>query len=211
METNTTTTSNIRTYKGIKIYPAINGWRVFISENIMTTTRSLRNIKIVINGALASWATAIDGKLIATPQETPAAPEVFASSMQNTQDRAFRKFDELTAQLAQTDGTIKTIALFDLAGNWVPARMVTSKFGTSWLVLDANGKSTGTFVPHASAKRETQAKRGYVEGFVLVEASVQLSGGFRPHASIGAKHEVGTVKPIKVITTDRFNNNKEGN
>jgi len=181
----------------------------------MTTTRSLRNIKIVINGALASWATATDGKLIATPQETPAAPaepEVFASSMQNTQDRAFRKFDELTAQLAQTDGTIKTIALFDLAGNWIPARMVTSNFGTSWLVLDANGKSTGAFVPFRSAKRETQAKRGFVEGYVLVPATVGLFGGFRPQAAIVPKHEVGTVKPIKVITTDRFNNNnKEGN
>jgi len=72
------------------------------------------------------------------------------------------------------------------------------------MVLNENGKSTGVFVPFRSKKRETQAKRGFVEGFVKVTAMVAYSGGFSPTASIVSAKEVGTGKPVTIVSTDRF-------
>lgn len=121
-----------------------------------------------------------------------------------TQNRAFDRFDQLQAEFALTDGLIEITVLFDLKGNWVPAKWINTQYGTSWLVLDEAGASTGVFVPYASKKRETQAKRGFVEGIARVPAEVILHGGFRPTASIVPAQPNGTVKPKVIITTDRF-------
>jgi hypothetical protein len=131
--------------------------------------------------------------------------EIFTSPFELAQQRADRQFDELTKQLAESDGTVQSVALFDLEGNWTPAKIVEGKFGFSWLVLDEKGKSIGVFIPYASKKRETQAKRGFVEGIVRVPAKVAYSGGFRPSARIVPANEIGTVKPVKIINADRFN------
>jgi hypothetical protein len=129
----------------------------------------------------------------------------FNTPLQNRQDRVFSKYEELIAQVAQGGVTVETSALFDLQGNWTPARLVDSKYGFSWLVLDDNGKSTGVYVPYASKKRETQAKRGFVEGKVLVPAKAEMWGGKSMQTGLVPADEVGTVKPIEIITTDRFN------
>jgi hypothetical protein len=139
---------------------------------------------------------------------TPTTTDIFTTSIQNTQDRVFRQYDELVKSFALTDGLMDQTALFDLDGNWVPAKLVDSKYGTSWLVLDENNRSTGVFVPFASKKRETQAKRGYVEGRVRVPAEVTLGGGFRPSCGISPVGPQGTTKPVSIITVDRF---QEGN
>jgi hypothetical protein len=64
------------------------------------------------------------------------------------------------------------------------------------------------FVPYATKKRETQAKRGFVEGKVRVTAQVALYGGFRPTAGIVPVNPVGTEKPVVVTSTDRFQEGK---
>jgi len=75
-------------------------------------------------------------------------------------------------------------------------------------VLDENGKSTGVFIPCDSKKRETQAKRGFVEGIVRVPAVATFAyTAYRPQAVIGPADEVGIVKPVVIITTDRFTSN----
>jgi hypothetical protein len=129
----------------------------------------------------------------------------FNTPLQNRQDRVFSKYEELIAQVAQGGVTVETSALFDLQGNWTPARLVDSKYGFSWLVLDENGKSTGVYVPYASKKRETQAKRGFVEGKVRVPAKADMWGGKAMQTGLVPADEVGTVKPTEIITTDRFN------
>jgi hypothetical protein len=131
----------------------------------------------------------------------------FNTPLQNRQDRVFSEYEELLAQVAQGGVTVETSALFDLEGNWTPARLVENKYGFSWLVLDENGKSKGIFVPYASKKRETQAKHGFVEGKVRVPAKAEMWGGKLMQAGLVPADEVGTVKPIEIITTDRFANN----
>lgn len=170
----------------------------------MTKTKTLHDAKELITNALSSWAIAVDKRL--TKKETPEV-EVFESSISNTQNRAFKHADELQEQLEASDGLMQTSSLFDLEGNWTPAKIVDGKYGYSWLVLDDNGKSTGIYIPFKSKNRDTQAKRGFVEGIVRVPAQVAMGGGFRPSAKIVPVHEVGTVKPTVIISTDRFNQN----
>ena len=127
----------------------------------------------------------------------------FPTPAQVHQDRVFKEYDALLEQAAN-GATVTTSALFDLEGNWTPARIVESKYGYSWLVLDENHKSTGVYVPFKAKKRETQAKRGYVEGTVKVAAKAVMNGGFRPVAMLAPVVGDGTDTPIEIITTDRF-------
>jgi hypothetical protein len=131
----------------------------------------------------------------------------FNTPLQNRQDRVFSEYEALIAQVAQGGVTVETSALFDLDGNWTPARLVMGQYGYSWLVLDDNGKSTGVYVPYASKKRETQAKRGFVEGKVRVPAKAEMWGGKAMQTGLVPADEVGTVKPVEIITADRFTNN----
>lgn len=129
---------------------------------------------------------------------------MYRSASAKRQDRVFAQYDQLLEEVAAGGATVKRSALFDLAGNWVPAKVIESKYGQSWLVLDSSGKSTGVFVPFGSKKRETQAKRGFVEGIVLVEAKAAMWGGFNVQAGLVPADETGTVAPVEVISCDRF-------
>jgi hypothetical protein len=130
---------------------------------------------------------------------------MFSSPIEVMYQRVERKVAELQNELEQSDGLIQTSAMFDLDGNWVPAKMIETKYGFSWSILNENGKATGVFVPFHAKKRETQAKRGFVEGIVRVPATVTYAyAGNRPHAVIAPADQVGTVKPTVIIATDRF-------
>jgi hypothetical protein len=128
----------------------------------------------------------------------------FQSNISLVQQRAEKQFQELQAQIQNGEGLIETTALFTTEGEWVPAKLVENKYGTSWMVLDENGMPSGKYVPYRSAKRETQAKRGFVEGTVKVSAKAVISGGFRPSAKIVPVAAVGTEKPTIIVSTDRF-------
>jgi hypothetical protein len=117
---------------------------------------------------------------------------------------ATARFIELEAQLAKQGGLVKALVLFDLEGNWTPAKIVKGTYGESWLVLDANGKSTGVFVPMYSVKRQTQAKRGYVEGYAMVPAVVKYVGDKWNFSAAICPIESGTLAPVSVVTVDRF-------
>ena len=119
-------------------------------------------------------------------------------------DRATAHFIDLEAELIECGGVVKTTVLFDLNGNWAPAKIVKGTYGKSWLVLDANGKSTGVFVPTNSVKRQTQAKRGYVEGVAFVPAVVKYIGDKCNFWAAICPIERGTLAPVSVVTVDRF-------
>jgi hypothetical protein len=126
------------------------------------------------------------------------------SHMALVQERAERQFAQMQEELEKGDGLIQVTALFTTEGEWVPARLIDNKYGTSWMVLNENGKPSGKYVPYRSAKRETQAKRGFVEGIVKVSATVVISGGFRPSAKVVPAAEIGTQQPTIIVSIDRF-------
>ena len=118
----------------------------------------------------------------------------------------------LAATLAEDGGLAEFPALFTLDGAYVPARRCESKnygWGDYWMVLDANGKPTGTFLPYFPARRTTLAKRGYVEGYVREPAKAVFQG--RGHGLSGTAWVA--IVPVNqpwepcertIVTTDRW-------
>ena len=85
----------------------------------------------------------------------------------------------LAADIADNGGTSEFPALFTLDGQYVPARRCESeKYGWSdyWMVLDENGRATGTFLTYHPTRRSTLAKKGYVEGVVREPAKAIITG-----------------------------------
>lgn len=86
------------------------------------------------------------------------------------------------AQLAADGGISDFPALMDTDGNLVPAKLVNTKFGQSWMLLDANGDATGEWVnPSRAATAEKRnaamAKKGYAVGRVRAKAKIAMSEG----------------------------------
>jgi len=93
----------------------------------------------------------------------------------------------INAQKARLQATIEDFgglaefnALFDLDGNWVPARTITGRYGKCWMILDEQGEATGQFAPFAPARKSTLEKRGFREGTVLRPARADIGS----HGSI---------------------------
>lgn len=82
----------------------------------------------------------------------------------------------LEAQIQELDGKWDFPALFDLQGNFVPARLFDGKFGLSWMLLDAEGRATGQFVSAFPARPSTMAKKGFTEGRILRPARAAFVG-----------------------------------
>ena len=116
----------------------------------------------------------------------------------------------LEADIVENGGMAKFLALFDLDGNFVPAREIQTRYGTRWMVLDSDGKSTGEFLPYLPARRDTLAKRGFVEGFVLRPAYAGTAGSGRGLSGACSVHAVAIPEtkphepPASVVTPDRW-------
>lgn len=119
---------------------------------------------------------------------------------------------ELKATLAENGAVTQTAAVFDLDGNLVPAVWVEGTYGWSWMLLDADGRrdpslgKRGFFSPSQAAKDATRiannAKKGFYEGLVEVEAVVDTRGGniMAVHAGIfPATREITPASVIAVI------------
>ena len=52
---------------------------------------------------------------------------------------------------------------------WIPAKLVTTRFGVAWALLDATGGFTGQFVSAFPKRVATMANKGYVEAEGLYE------------------------------------------
>ena len=113
----------------------------------------------------------------------------------------------LEADLIDKGGVAEFLTLFDLEGNYQPAVRIDARYGPRWMLLDADGKRTGEYLPFFPARRDTLAKRGYVEGYAIFPAKADYKDG--PGGLVGVR--VVTVKrvphhaePVEVVTTDRW-------
>lgn len=84
--------------------------------------------------------------------------------------------DRAEARLLEAEGLAEFPALFDLQGQWVPARLIDGKFGPCWMVLDHKGEFKGEFVGAFPKQEATLAKKGYCEGVVMRPARVDFVG-----------------------------------
>lgn len=115
------------------------------------------------------------------------------------------------ADLVEAGGVHEFLALFTTEGEWVPAKVIEGHWGPRWMVLDAEGKRTGKYLPYLPARRSTLAKHGYVEGRASWPAYVTYGGGRGTGISgctsvrlvvrkKGADHE----PPVEILCTDRW-------
>jgi len=81
------------------------------------------------------------------------------------------------AQLLEDGGLAEFPALFDLDGNYVPARLIDGRYGECWAILDEAGDFTGEFITAFPARRATIVKKGYLEGRVKRPARVKVASG----------------------------------
>lgn len=80
------------------------------------------------------------------------------------------------ADITDNGGVAAFLTLFTTSGEWVPSKEISTRYGTRWMLLDANGKSTGVFLTWHPARRDTLAKHGYVEGYGLWPARAVIYG-----------------------------------
>jgi hypothetical protein len=106
--------------------------------------------------------------------------------------------DRAAADLLRAGGTADFLAVFDLDGNLIPARVIDGKYGKSWLLLDAYGRSLGVFLPARPKRRDTLAKRGYTLGLVTRPAAAVIA------APPGARGLSGAALCyVDIVPTDR--------
>lgn len=90
----------------------------------------------------------------------------------------------LEADLADNSGRWEFPALFDLDGQMVAAKLIDTRYGSAWLLLDTDdpesdsrgivGRSTAR---KAARRRQTMEAKGYREGIVRARARVTVVGG----------------------------------
>lgn len=95
------------------------------------------------------------------------------------------------ADIAAAGGTAEFPALFDRSGNPVPAKLVRTRYGTSWALLesdDPDSSITGWFSPSKAQdedrRRATDAKKGFYVGAVRAPANARYSGGGKGFAGM---------------------------
>lgn len=90
----------------------------------------------------------------------------------------------LAAEIADRGGRHEFSALFDLEGNMVPAKLVSTRYGTSWGILsdpdDPHGEIS-RWVGRSRAesldkRRRAMEKKGYREGRVMARARADIVG-----------------------------------
>lgn len=85
--------------------------------------------------------------------------------------------NEAKARLVENDFQHEFTALFDLEGNEVKAKMVKTRFGYRWMVMDENGDAVEWLpLPSSDRQHKNLEKKGYREGTVKRTAWVKLEG-----------------------------------
>lgn len=83
---------------------------------------------------------------------------------------------EMAAQLAESDGLIETEALFDTAGNLVPACHRWNKYGDYWEIIRPGAPEyfTPSRAQDDDRARAANARRGYYVGTVKTRGKVTI-------------------------------------
>lgn len=113
----------------------------------------------------------------------------------------------LEADLIDKGGVSEFLTLFDLEGHYQPAVPINSRYGMRWMLLDAKGERTGEYLPYHPARRETLAKRGYVEGYAVFPAKADYRDGGTGLTGVSVrvvKRVPHYAEPVEVVTTDRW-------
>lgn len=118
----------------------------------------------------------------------------------------------LNAAIVERGGWSEFPALFNLTGEFVPAKRIEGTYGPRWLVLDADGKSTGVFLTYFPKRRATLADKGYTEGWVKrpSKADYWAPPGARGLAGATSVRVMSVPTdrpwdpPLEVVTVDRF-------
>lgn len=92
--------------------------------------------------------------------------------------------DRLQADIEESGGKAEFLALFDLEGNLVAAKLIDTRYGRAWGILesdDPRSKIVKWFNPSEAMKavtaRRNDAKKGYFVGYVAAPAKAELRGG----------------------------------
>lgn len=111
----------------------------------------------------------------------------------------------LQATIVENGGVADFLALFTVDGTWVPAKVIDGNYGPRWMVLDGEGRRTGTYLPYLPARRNTLASKGYLEGYVTRPAKADFVG--RSSTDVRAV-KVATDRPwdapLAIVSTDRW-------
>lgn len=94
---------------------------------------------------------------------------------------------ETQAELLEAGEVSEFPALFDLDGNMVAAKLINTRFGLAWALLDSDDPSS-RFVGFVNASKASTAakrnsylaKKGYQVGTVRARAKAELSDGISP-------------------------------
>lgn len=113
------------------------------------------------------------------------------------------------ARLAEQNGTWEFEALFDLDGNYVPAKYIESQFGWTYALLNAEQGGRGRylgFVNPSNAKnpatrRRNMEKKGYRFGKVRARATVESYAA----SAVSVGHSIVQIEwlDVEVVTADR--------
>ncbi len=99
------------------------------------------------------------------------------------------------AEICRAGGMAWFSCLLDLEGRRVPARMITSRYGPCWAILDSAEKFTGEFVS-IDLKPKAIRRKGYQYGFVLQPAWAKFYG--KGHG-LGGSCWVGTYPRLHPV------------
>jgi hypothetical protein len=111
------------------------------------------------------------------------------------------------AQILEDNGLAVFPALFDLDGNYVPARLIDGRYGECWAILDTEGIFTGEFVTAFPARRATMAAKGYLEGYVKRPARAKVAsgrGGMATAYVTTYPTDSPVDAPAEIVTSDRW-------
>lgn len=111
------------------------------------------------------------------------------------------------ARLAEQNGTWEFEALFDLEGNYVPAKRIESQYGWAYALLSADGRGRylGFVNPSNAQKAETRRrnmeKKGYRFGVVRAKAIVEAYST----SAVSVGHRTVQVEfiDVEIVNPDR--------
>ena len=104
----------------------------------------------------------------------------------------------IPASLVEAGGKAWFTTLADLDGNWVPSKLVDTRYGTRWVLLDANGRFIqGSWMGAFPRRRSTMTRKGFreVQGLWPAVAKMQGSG-----TGLSGTAWVATVKAADDLT-----------
>jgi hypothetical protein len=112
----------------------------------------------------------------------------------------------LQADIVERGGVSCFLTLFTLDGRFQPAKPIETRYGWRWMLLDDEGKRTGEFLPYLPARRDTLAKRGYLEGHAYFPAKADCVGGksITSVSVVSVKTVADHIAPTEIDNTDRW-------